>query len=506
MKPVCDGAVNRLVDAVRAFALERGMFAPGDRVLVAVSGGADSVTLLHVLHGLRDELKITLYVAHLDHRLRGESSSKDAEFVGELASRLKIPCVIGAREVRDFVRRSRTSIEEGARIVRYEFLSEMALRFGASKIATGHTLDDQAETVIFRLLRGSGTKGLSGIPPVREGLFVRPLLRISREEIERFLLSLDQPFRRDASNQEIRFARNRIRQQVLPELKSYNPNLLHTLGRTAEILRAEDELLDELTAERMCEVVRARWGNRIVVLDACRLRNLPIALQRRTVRNVCALLSGGAFSPGFDAVEQVLCLLHKPSSVPSADPRRTGRYGQGQAGRFLRIPPGWTVERCRDLLILKRGPTPKIRRGFPVPGELRVPELGLLFFTRILQCAIRSGEHLGPPPGQALFDLDRLEGTLELRSRLPGDVFRPHGLQGHKKLGDLFTDRKIPRTLRDEIPLLIDARRILWVVGMRTSEASRITEATRRMLHVTCRTQDASGEEVLSSGFFGSSG
>jgi len=482
-----DGTADGVVDAVRAFVLERGMFAPGDRVLVAVSGGPDSVTLLHVLHRLRHDLKIVLYVAHLDHRLRGEASSKDAAFVAELASRLNLPCVLGGRQVREFVRRSKTSPEEGGRIVRYAFLEEMASRFDASKIATGHTLDDQAETVLFRLIRGSGTKGLSGIPPVRQGLFVRPLLGISRKEIERYLDACGQRFREDLSNRDLRFSRNRIRHQVLPDLISHNPNLLRTLGRTAEILRGEDAVLEELTAARMSETVRARWGDRILLLDVPRLRDLPVALQRRTIRRTCSLLSGGVFSPGFDAVEEILCLLH----------------GTSPTSRLLRVRPEWAAERCRDLLILKYGSAPQIRGTLRVPGELRIPELRLLFRARVVPREPRSDEHLALSPDQALFDMDCLEGPLELRARAPGDLFQPHGLRGRKKLGDFLTDRKIPRMLRDEIPLLTDTQRVLWVVGMRTSEALRITGATRGMVHVTCRPLDAASEEVLFSGFFG---
>lgn len=476
-----------LVDGVRSFVLGHRMFTPGDRVLVAVSGGPDSVTLLHVLHRLRHELKIVLYVVHLDHGLRGEASSKDAAFVAELASRLNLPCALGRRPVREFVRRSRTSPEEGARIVRYAFLGEMASRFDASKIATGHTLDDQAETVLFRLIRGSGTKGLSGIPPVRQGLFVRPLLEISRKEIERYLDACGQRFREDLSNLDLRFSRNRIRHRVLPDLISHNPNLVRTLGRTAEILRSEDTVLEELTAARMSETVRARWGDRILVLDALRLRDLPVALQRRTIRRACSLLSDGSFSPEFDMVEEILGLLRREDST----------------SRLLRIRPAWTVERCRDLLILKRGPAPSICRTLAVPGELRIPELGLLFRTRVVPREPRSPEHLELPRDQALFEMGRLEGPLELRTRLPGDLFQPHGLRGRKKLGDLLTDRKIPRVLRDEVPLLTDARQILWVVGMQTSEALRITGATRRMVHVMCYPQDAGIEAILFSGFFG---
>ena len=455
-----------LVSRARAFVSSRELITPGDTVLVAVSGGPDSVALLDILYALRDELKISLHVAHLNHRLRGDESEGDAQFVQALSRRMDLPCTIVSRDVKTFAAQSGLSLEEGARAVRYHFFEETSRVLGADKIATGHTLGDQAETVLFRLIRGSGSRGLRGIPALRDGLFIRPLLKIAREEIETYLTERSILFREDASNADLRFTRNRIRACLLPYLKAqYNANILRVLDRTAELLGSEDDFLDQVTSEIFGQILKRRTQNKIV-LEAPKMLAHHKALQRRIIRKALSVLSCGAPSCDFEGVDRALDLL---------------RAGAG----VLQLRGEMTLQYSGDLLTVRRGGPISFRVPLNLPGMTAVPALGASVVTQILPAgdSLFSPEKLGAK--EAAFDLEAIERELVLRSALPGDRFQPYGMEGHKKISDFLIDCKIPRGMRDEVPLLLAGEEIIWIVGWRTSHGSRVTDKTRRILWVT---------------------
>jgi len=451
-----------LLEDVRDFIRRHGMVQSGEKVLVAVSGGADSVALLDILSRLREALHIRLHVAHLNHSLRGRDSDEDARFVEALCSDLGIPFTGGIKDVRAFVREQRLSSEEGARIVRYRFLEEVSEEVGAARIATGHTADDQAETVLFRLLRGSGVKGLGGMHPVREERFIRPLLAVRRWEVEQYLSERQQVFRCDRSNDDPAFTRNRIRWALLPFLREqFNPSIVRTLVRAAAILRDEDDLVERETL-RALERITEKHEKRKIVLDLPAFLEYHRALRRRMIRRICGEL---AQSPGFEETERIM------------------RLASGQGG-MLRAASGIRVQRAQDVLLFKHAETPAFRYAVPMEGGIAIPELEACLITSLVPRAAPEERSWRSDDMCAFFDRDTLTGSLRVRTREPGDRIQPFGMKGHKKVKNLLIDRKFPHILRDEVPVLCDAEKIIWVIGMATHEACRVTSRTKRVLKV----------------------
>ncbi|MBI2950678.1 tRNA lysidine(34) synthetase TilS, partial [bacterium] len=359
-----------LLEKVRACILEHGMFRPGETVLVAVSGGPDSVCLLDLLSRLREALGIRLCVAHLNHRLRGRASDADARFVERAAKRMQLPCEVGVCDVGALSKAEGRSLEDAAREARLRFLEEARRRVGASRIALGHTRSDQAETVLLRLLRGSGRGGLGAMRPVRDGVWVRPLLGVSRGEVERYLTLRGLPFRRDATNRDVRFTRNRIRRDLLPRLRrDYNPDVEGVLARTASILAEEEAWLEGVVQRAFVRAQRPSPPGKIV-LDVQRVLGYHLALRRRVIRRalVGAGCRGDALS--FEVVGRVLSALHGPA-------------------RALRVSAGVGVCRASDALIFAR-PTPAFETPLQIPGRTTIPTLGL-----VLTVSVHSASEVG---------------------------------------------------------------------------------------------------------------
>ena len=299
----------QLMSGVRQTILEHRMFLPGDAVLVAVSGGPDSVALLNVLRLLAAEFSLCLGLVHLNHGLRSETADRDERFVRTLARQLALPCFVGRKDVRGYQRRFKLSLEDAARRVRYAFYDDVLRERGFDKVALGHQANDNAELVLMNFLRGSGLRGLAGIPAVRNGKIVRPLIRAGRLEIMRYLESEQIPFVTDESNRDPRFLRNRIRHRLIPELENeYNPALIAGLNRLAAIMRPEEEwirtLIDSLFEDAVVERVPGR-----LTLSIRALRALPLAAQRRLIRRVLEELLGHLRRIAFRHVDAACDLL-----------------------------------------------------------------------------------------------------------------------------------------------------------------------------------------------------
>ncbi len=448
------------------------MIQPGEKIAVAVSGGPDSMALLYLLHDLRQELECALYVAHLDHMLRGEESEADAEYVKEHAEKLDLPITVEAVNVKKMIT-SKESLESGARRIRYEFYERVMADAGADKVAQGHNSDDQAETIIMRLLRGSGAHGLGGIPSVR-GSFIRPLIETSRSEIDRYLRLLQVTPRHDSSNLHTIYRRNKIRLELLPLLEhEYSPNIKHILRQTGELLRTEDDLLTALAEEATAQCVQYPDA-RTAIIRISDLDGHHLALQRRILRLVIKTLVGDLGGFDYDHIRDILELAHS-----------------GATGSIINVPRGLSAEKVYNNLILRHGYQPKIATvpfdyRISIPGETAIPELSLLI--RATGPEEVCGEYRKPQmkdESQATLDYDRIRGDLHLRNRRSGDRFRPLGMSGTKKLKDFFIDQKIPRDLRDRVPLLTNGNDILWVVGYRLDDRFKITANTRNQIAVT---------------------
>jgi tRNA(Ile)-lysidine synthase len=432
-----------LIEALRAAVRRYALLVPGDAVLVAVSGGADSVALLGALIALRGELDVTVAVAHLDHRLRGAESTTDRDFVEELAARFSVPCISEAADI------PAGNLEAEARRVRYAFLERAADRIGATKIATAHTRDDQAETVLLRLVRGAGRRGLGGIRP-RRGRIVRPLLLCDRIQVRAFLVERGLEWRRDHSNFDLATERARVRHGFLPALaRELNPRLSANLAELADVMREEDALLDRLAA--------ATARHATLAVDVLSALEPPLA--RRAVQ-AWWRRHGSGRRIGRTHVEAVCNLA-------------TRGNGDGE----IAVAGGAIVRMGRDLSFRSGPPldaqTPSYRLPLLLGEEVHTPGGWALRLVETAPDAVELDDAI------CVLDPDRV-GSLEVRNRQPGDRLRPHGLAGHTSLKRLLNARAVPRRLRPDYPLVIADGEVLWVPGCARSDRALVGAATTR--------------------------
>jgi tRNA(Ile)-lysidine synthase len=420
--------------------------APGRRVVAAVSGGPDSVALLRVLLRLRPRFGWTISAGHFNHQLRDRDSDDDEAFVCNLCRDLDVPLTVARLDTRTEAERLRQNLEECARRLRYRFLFDLAGPLGAA--ATGHTLNDQAETFLLKLLRGAGPSGLSGIFPLRRNVVdaaggvcyvVRPLLECTREDVLAYLGRLDQTFRSDLSNQDPQYDRNWVRQVLLPQLASrLNPRVVQTLGRTAQLLREVEEYLS-VEGTRALQECSVRQSDRLVL--SCRaLSNQPPILQKEAVRRGLAELRGGLEDLSLAHIEAVLDLA------------------AGCSGREVQLPEGVTAWREFDELAM--GSKPRIASfsyQLTIPGEVEIQELGKQVIARRvgLPCASSEGALLRLPAD-----------VVQLRNRRPGDLYQTHPRRRPRKLKRLLIERRVPRSLRDGLILALCGAEVAWVEGL----------------------------------------
>ncbi len=431
---------------------ERGLLRAGDRVAVAVSGGADSVALLRILLELRSELGIVLTVAHFNHQLRGDDSDADEHFVAELARQHDLPFFAGRASVREHAAANKLSIEHAARELRYQWLCGLARQQCFDAIATAHNADDQAETVLMKFLRGAGTRGLGGIHPVliRDGVrIVRPLLETSRAEIEAYLHCLNQPWREDHTNRDTRHTRNRIRHELLPRLEQdYNPNLRQLLSETAEIARDEEAAWEVLTAKCV-----DRWhqdDGRFLLQDRSlgllsEFLSESVALQRRALK--CFLERHG-IAIEFHHVESVRHCAHRDGSVASLP----GGWQAKREGHWLELIPPATTDEKPD--------RSNYEYCLPLPGRCDIPEAGI-----VLQATMVPAEAAVLVPPGSLLCVAKLGPKLLIRNWLPGDRFRPAHTGSEEKLKRLFSEKRIPADQRPLWPVGLAGSQIVWVRG-----------------------------------------
>jgi tRNA(Ile)-lysidine synthase len=441
------------------------MIGPGEDVVAAVSGGADSVCLLDALHRLQKDLGMTLTVAHFDHGLRPDADADETRLVRELAASRGLKVVV--KKAAPPLDPNSASLEEKARECRYRFLQEVKTACGAHKTATGHTRNDQAETVLMRLLRGSGMEGLSGIRPVRRDGIIRPLIAVTRDEVIAYLRHRQLPYATDASNFESIYLRNRIRLHLLPQLEAYQPRIIEILGRTADIAREDNEWMDEHAGEWI-----AQWGESGSdgpVLPVSRFRQLPEAVQNHVVRAALRATTGNLRRMGRVHIQAVKRLAgsHRPQAE-------------------VTLPNGFMVRKVYDRLIFSKGGPPPadsycifIER----PGAFYLDAPGCSLTVEKME-AERSLKIPEPDPWTAYLDADRIDFPLMLRNFQPGDRFVPLGMKGHKKIKDFFVDMKIPADVRARIPLLLTKTSVIWVCGLRLDDRFKVTSSTRRVLKV----------------------
>ncbi len=467
------GYQELLEQRVLHFIQEHNLISGQLQLLVAVSGGPDSVCLLHILVRLREKLNVKLHVAHLDHKLRGAESEADARYVSQLAHQLSISATTEARDVKDYQVRKRISLEEAAREVRYTFLAEVAKSVGTDRVAVGHTTDDHIETILMHLIRGTGTRGLRGLQPGSRWqssenrlMIIRPLLQVSRQETADYCHRYELKPRIDTSNLSLSPLRNRIRHQLLPILRSYNPRIAEALLRTARIAGDDLAFLDKESA-RLLGGIAQKQGE-TVVLDKEGFLELPAGLKRHLLRRTIEELLGSLKDVEARHIEEIMAALSKP------------------VGKRLNLPGGlvFIIEYNRYLLTLEsalQSPLPIIGNEF----ALRIPGETLFPGWRVKATVMKREEMEDKDDNFTTYlNFDKVGNRVVVRCRQPGDRFQPLGMSQPKKLGEFMIDAKIPRAWRQRVPIVCSPQHILWVVGWRIDDRAKVTESTEQVLRL----------------------
>jgi len=502
----------KLESKVLDFIRRHSLIPRKELVVVGVSGGADSVCLLQVLAKWRRTLGIRLHIAHLNHQLRGVESEADAEYVSNLAGSLGIPSTIESQDVAAHRIERNCSIEEAARELRYAFFAAVAGKIGARRIAVGHTRDDQVETVLMHILRGTGITGLCGLAPcspmaydsqgmstavsplpLRDSplslrarrsnlLIIRPLLDITREETASYCREYDLAPRTDFSNLSPSFFRNRLRLHLLPLLRQYNPSIDQALLRLADIAKADDAFIEQQASGLWDEL--ARQENNSIHLDKKRLAGLPIALQRHLLRAAVTRLVGDVRDIEASHIEAARSLLSKPASKRISLP-----HGLICRGGYDELSIASTASESQ----LPPCPFPPLPGEFPlkVPGKTIFPGWRVTASTvreRVDSSASRGASNASVKSHQhnlvAHFDLHKTGTQLFVRRRRPGDRFQPLGMNMPKKLYEFMVDAKIPRSWRDYVPIVCSPQQIIWVVGWRIDDRVKTTKASKKILRL----------------------
>jgi tRNA(Ile)-lysidine synthase len=442
-----------------------------DRLIVGVSAGVDSMVLLHLLSAYRQEFDLSLIVAHVNHGLRPEESEKEMELVKKESERLGFTFEYGQFNVKEFQKVGGISLQDAARRIRFHFFNVLLQKYNANKIALGHHADDQVETVLLRLMRGSGLKGLKGMLPIREGRVIRPLLEVWRREIESFAEERKIPYLLDSSNLKKNYLRNQLRLSLIPLIeKEYQPNFKKIVLKTSTVLRKENDYLERETEESYQKIIREEKDT--LSFEFSEYQSLHPAIQWRIIQKMLGriyteemILEEGEWLE----VSQIYKKLEQPS--PSF---------------LLELPHGVCLEKRYNLLLMKKEWVKQIP-----PFEIELISPGRTYIEQIekevvIEEATRNDKFkdLYGSPNVVLLDYQNLRFPLKMRNFRPGDRFQPLGLKGTQKLKEFFIDHKIPKFGRPRIPLLISGEMIAWVVGYRIDERVKITEDTQRVLKV----------------------
>lgn len=441
------------------------MLDPGDLCIVGVSGGPDSVCLLHILHELRETLEIGLVVAHYDHGLREEEDEGETQFVRRIASAMGVS--FETEKASPISLEGTSSLEERARNARYAFFEKLKRKLSAQKIAVGHNLNDQAETVLMRLLRGSGPSGLAGIPPARDNTIIRPLIEIKRDEIEFYLKARDLSYVIDSSNLQTDYLRNRIRLELLPQLLQYQPKLIEHLGQLAHILRGENKFLDDQAEDWVAREADQKPDGEVVI-PVRPFIELSEPVRSRVTRHLLKKIGKNLRRIDRGHIESVTLLAKAPN------PQGT-----------LNLPNVIRVKKIYDQLAFTAGDKEE-----PEAFHYHLDGVGTYFLEEIGLSITLEEMDLVPDldvdsdPKNAYLDLANLAYPLILRNFRPGDRFVPFGMAGHKKIKDFFIDLKIPSEMRATIPLLVSQDTPVWVCGLRIDDRFKVTSETKRVLKV----------------------
>jgi tRNA(Ile)-lysidine synthase len=504
-----------IINKIKKTIWHYSMLAPGDKVIVAVSAGPDSICLLDLLNRLSPEMDLKLIVAHFDHGLRGDEDEFETELSRDMAQSMGLPF---ETEKASHLYKDIPSLEDQARTARYTFLENVRIKYKAQKIAMGHNLNDQAETVLMRLLRGSGPAGLAGIPPVRDGRIIRPLIDVTREEVMDYIKSNNLPYAVDSSNDSRKHLRNRIRHELIPVMLQYQPRLLERMGTFSNIMRSDDAFLESMALDWI-DKDSIKAGDKEISVAVSPLRNLPSALKTRVIRNLIKQIDGSIYPVEYDHVEFVLKLLDNkqpqcsvdlpkgvvvkkryemlhfelgeldqlaghnrttphPDPLPQGEREFVGASPQGEMG---------FNEASRQKEKESIGTSPQRKREFNLsiegPGTYHLNATGQILILEYIN--ISANLTIERDLSIVYLDADKLNYPLTARNFQPGDRFVPMGMKGHKKVKNFFIDLKIPSEERALTPVLTSGEDIVWICGYRIDERFKVTSQTKKILKIT---------------------
>lgn len=461
--------IEKVLETIR----ENNMFQKGDKVIAAVSGGPDSICLLNVLFALKDKLGISIAAAHVNHCLRGREADEDEEYVRRFCDRLGIEFYSKKEHIRRVAEEKNISIESAGRIVRYEFFNELKDKLSAQKIAIAHNSNDQAETVLMRIFRGTGTEGLTGIRPVRDGIFVRPLINVSRQEIEEYCRENMLNPRVDKTNLESIYTRNKIRLELLPYLKkNFNPDIINALNRLADTVSKDNEYLEEISLNKFRSYCEFRGNKVIIKKDAFKEKE---SILSRIIRNSIYKINGSLYNLERIHILEIINL-----------------YTRG-TGKKIMLPGNIIAENVYGNIYIytySEEDFNNINKEHRINiGENKFFEDYKLFISSQVLQFDKKIDFLDKNNSK-YFDYNKINGNIFIRYRQTGDVFSPLGMKGKRKLKDIFMDLKIPRQERERVPLICFGNEIAWIVGYRISEKFKIDNTTKKVLQLTIESGD----------------
>ncbi len=458
--------MNDIILKIKQTISKYNMINAGDSIIVAVSGGPDSICLLDILSNFSNEFKCKLIVAHYNHGLRKGEDEEETLLVKNMAKLFNLPF---ETETASHLNAKDSSLEEMARDARYDFFTRISEKYNADRIALGHNLNDQAETVIMRLLRGSGPSGLAGIPPVREQRFIRPLIEVTREKIMSYLDEMDLKFAIDSSNTDPRFARNSIRKNLLPLMHQYQPNLLRHLEQVANISRDDDAYINQ-EAFKWIQNEANEISSSNISIPLQLFKELPPSLRSRVTRCIISKIKSNLLRIDYDHIQSIYNLAQSDKPQVSIDLPNNIRIKKSYDQLYFTVQNGDEDKQSEFCYIQNKS------------GMLDMKHNGETILFEEMD--IYGISHCDDPLWSATIDADKIDYPLTIRSFQPGDKFVPLGMKGSKKIKDFFIDQKVPLEKRVSAPIVLTNDKVICICGFRIDERFKITSDTKRIMRI----------------------
>jgi tRNA(Ile)-lysidine synthase len=448
--------------------INKKLIVDGDNILIALSGGPDSVFLFHNLRKLKDIISFNLYASHINHMYRGKDAMHDEEFVRDLCQKYGVRLFVKRKNAAEYAKELKVTEEEAGRVLRYGFFNENLSQIGGGKIALAHNLNDQAETVLQRLIRGTGIDGLSAMS-FQKGNLIRPMLNVSRDEIMAYLHENNYQYCIDITNSQDIYGRNKIRLNLIPYLeKNFSPNIQATLSRMAEAMERDKKIIEKYIDIKFKELLKDRSGSKLV-LDLNLLRALDVGERGRIIRRGIEELKGNTVNVEMKHIDNAISLMDA-----------------GKTGKKIDLTGGFTIEISYDNFIINKrlDKVPEFEYNIALNEITHIKEVNKTLLARVFEAGTETWEDIEDKDSFCV-DFDLVKGSLTVRNRRPGDSITPCGMEGSKKVKDVFIDLKIPKEERDSRLIVADDENIIWLEGYRINDKYKINESTKKILKIS---------------------